>query len=158
MELSDCERPYRSPNVCAAGRRCSCRNGRDILTCTAYSICGNAKCAVTSSRRLSRSLTHRPVRSWAYGKQLKRPLLSAPLGRLTRADSTQLTYLPCRHHSKLYSSKNGDGSRCRRRGPCSRQWMTSMHSSVIPGADKSEYVRSTSRSLFWFSSPRATLP
>jgi hypothetical protein len=29
---------------------------------------------------------------------------------------------------------------------------------VVAGADKSEYVRSTSRSLFWFSSPRATLP
>src|SRR6266446_4753261 len=115
----------------------SCQNGQDIWTGTAYSICGSTKRAITSSRRLSRSLTHRPaftsgmqykVRSWEYGKQLKRSLLSAPLRRLTHEDSTQLMYLRYRHHSKLYSSKNGDGSRCQRRGPCSRQWMTSMRS------------------------------
>ena len=57
MELSDCKPRYQSECL-RCGRRCSCRNGQDIWTGTAYSICGSAKRAVTSSRPLSRSLAH----------------------------------------------------------------------------------------------------
>jgi hypothetical protein len=68
------------------------------------------------------------VRSWEYGKRLKQPLVAAHPRRLTHEGLTQLTNLRYRHHSGLYTSENGDGSRCQRRGICSRRWMTSMRS------------------------------
>jgi hypothetical protein len=68
------------------------------------------------------------VRSWEYGKRLKQPLVAVHLRRLTHEGLTQLTNLRYRHHSGLYTSENGDGSRCQRRGLCSRRWMTSMRS------------------------------
>jgi hypothetical protein len=52
-------------NVGAVASTMFCRNGPHIWIGTAYSICGNAKRAATSSRRWSRSLTHSRVMAQA---------------------------------------------------------------------------------------------
>ena len=68
------------------------------------------------------------VPSWEYGKPLNQPLLPTHLCRRTHEDSAQLTNLRYRHHSGLYLSGNGDGSRCQRPVLCSHRWMTNTRS------------------------------
>jgi hypothetical protein len=83
---------------------------------------------IAAASSVAPAATSRNVPSWEYGKPLKQPLLLAHLCHRTHEDSAQSTNLRYRHHSGLYLSENGDGSRCQRPVLCSHRWMTNTRS------------------------------